>query len=511
MSEIDFDGINQAAARDYRSLLSNLIPGGKFRGKEYVAKNPRRNDQHPGSFSINFKTGVWKDFSSGDGGNDLISLVAFVHGIGQGEAARELAEKLGVQPYKTNGAGLSKTNGSASKTAPQAELPTNCAEDNEIVIPVPVNAPPAPAEHFELGKPTKTWTYTDATGATIGYVYRFDPPERKKEFRPLSLHRKKGELEWRWECWPLKCPLYGLHKLAERPFAKVYVAEGEKSADAAQKLLPDCVIVTSPNGCNAAHKADWSPLRGRDIVIWPDADGPGEKYKSDVIDCLIAIGVKSVATITSPVGVKEGWDAADALEEGWTTELVAELVAHAVAAPSLAQDGCHQGKPAVAVESAYEEIRRLASLAILEYEFERIKVAESLGMRASVLDQLVTSARPSTENTKGQGRPLELPIIEPWLEPVNGADLLDDICNAVKRYLVLPEGSAEVLALWAIHTHALECFEHSPRLAITSPEKQCGKTLTLDVLGELVARPLPTSNATTAAIFRTIEIASRPC
>jgi putative DNA primase/helicase len=142
--------------------------------------------------------------------------------------------------------------------------------------------------------------------------------------------------------------------------------EGEKSADAAQKLLPDCVIVTSPNGCNAAHKADWSPLRGRDIVIWPDADGPGEKYKSDVIDCLIAIGVKSVATITSPVGVKEGWDAADALEEGWTTELVAELVAHAVAAPSLAQDGCHQGKPAVAVESAYEEIRRLAPLAILE-------------------------------------------------------------------------------------------------------------------------------------------------
>jgi putative DNA primase/helicase len=60
--------------------------------------------------------------------------------------------------------------------------------------------------------------------------------------------------------------------------------------------------------------------------------------------------------------------------------------------------------------------------------------------------------------------------------------------------------------LWAIHTHAFECFGHSPRLAITSPEKQCGKTTTLDVLGELVARSLPTSNATTAAIFRTIEI-----
>ena len=124
-----------------------------------------------------------------------------------------------------------------------------------------------------------------------------------------------------------------------------------------------------------------------------------------------------------------------------------------------------------------------------------------------MLDSTVKAARGENAETKGQGRPLELPTIEPWPESINGADLLNAICNAVKRYLVLPEGSAEVLALWAVHTHAFECFAHSPRLAITSPEKQCGKTTTLDVLGELVARPVPTSNATTAAIFRTIEIA----
>jgi hypothetical protein len=124
-----------------------------------------------------------------------------------------------------------------------------------------------------------------------------------------------------------------------------------------------------------------------------------------------------------------------------------------------------------------------------------------------VLDSAVKAARGENTETKGQGRPLELPAIEPWPECVNGADLLNAIYNAVKRYLVLPEGSAEVLALWAIHTHAFECFAHTPRLAITSPEKQCGKTTTLDVLGELVARPLPTSNATAAAVFRTIEMA----
>jgi putative DNA primase/helicase len=160
---------------------------------------------------------------------------------------------------------------------------------------------------------------------------------------------------------------------------------------------------------------------------------------------------------------------------------------------------------AIKIDAA-NEIKRLAKLPPIEYERQRKEAAKGLGIdRLSVLDSAVKAARAANGDTKGQGRPLELPLIEPWPEAINGADLLDDICDAVKRYLVLPDGSAEALALWAVHTHAFECFTHSPRLAITSPEKQCGKTTTLDVLGELVARPLSTSNATTAAIFRTIE------
>ena len=86
--------------------------------------------------------------------------------------------------------------------------------------------------------------------------------------------------------------------------------------------------------------------------------------------------------------------------------------------------------------------------------------------------------------------------------------LLHELCHALGEYLVLPSDGVEILALWALHTHAFESFAHSPRLAITSPEKGCGKTTTLDVLGELVARPLPTSNASVAAVFRIIEMAA---
>jgi Protein of unknown function (DUF3631) len=153
-----------------------------------------------------------------------------------------------------------------------------------------------------------------------------------------------------------------------------------------------------------------------------------------------------------------------------------------------------------------KEISRLAKLTPIEYELERPKAAEELGIRRlSALDNAVRAARAELGDTKGQGRPLELPAIQPWPEAVDGAELLDDIVSTVKRYVILPVGCAEILALWAVHTHVFECFEHTPRMAITSPEKRCGKTTTLDILAELVARPLPTSNATTAAIFRTVE------
>jgi putative DNA primase/helicase len=154
------------------------------------------------------------------------------------------------------------------------------------------------------------------------------------------------------------------------------------------------------------------------------------------------------------------------------------------------------------------EIRRLAKLPAIQYNRQRKTTAANLGISVMALDAAVKAAHAEDTTTKGQGRPLELPVIEPWPDPVNGAELLDEVRDALKRYLVLPEGSAEILTLWVVHTHAYKCFGHSPRLAITSPEKGCGKTTTLDIVGELVAKPLPTSNATTAAVFRTVEMAS---
>ena len=199
-----------------------------------------------------------------------------------------------------------------------------------IVLPVPADAPKPPSEHFKLGKPSARWIYTDAAGKVLGYVLRFDTAEGKS-FRPLTLWHPAagGKAEWRWESWPAKRPLYGLQRLAERPNASVIICEGEKSADAASRLLPDFVVVTSPNGSKSAGNADWSPLQRRNVIIWPDADVAGLEYARAVARYVAAAGAMSVGIVSPPEGVAVGWDAADALEEGWNVERAEKLIAGA--------------------------------------------------------------------------------------------------------------------------------------------------------------------------------------
>jgi hypothetical protein len=97
LSHLDFDAINQGALVALPALLRRWLPDGVAHGAEYVARNPRRVDRRPGSFSINVRTGKWSDFATGDKGGDVVSLAAYLAGTGQAEAARALADMLEVR------------------------------------------------------------------------------------------------------------------------------------------------------------------------------------------------------------------------------------------------------------------------------------------------------------------------------------------------------------------------------------------------------------------------------
>ncbi len=153
------------------------------------------------------------------------------------------------------------------------------------------------------------------------------------------------------------------------------------------------------------------------------------------------------------------------------------------------------------------EIDRLAKLTAVQYEKERKAAAERMGVRASILDKLVAAKQPDDKKDDLQGRSLELPEPKPWTDAVDGAALLDVIADAIASHVILPATAADVIALWVLHTHAVEAFTITPRLAIMSPVKGCGKTTLLDVVACLVWRPLPTANASMAGIFRAVEMA----
>ena len=91
---IDFAAIKHAALQRALPLLRAWLPYGQ--GDEYVACNPTRADNNPGSFKVNLKTGAWSDFATNDKGGDLISLFAYLRNMSQGNAARELGARLGL-------------------------------------------------------------------------------------------------------------------------------------------------------------------------------------------------------------------------------------------------------------------------------------------------------------------------------------------------------------------------------------------------------------------------------
>ena len=164
------------------------------------------------------------------------------------------------------------------------------SEDGELVAPVSPDAPEMPATHPRNGRPSARWTYRSATGGILFEVWRHDPPGQRKQYPTLTLWRVPTGSRWLWKGFPVPRPLYGLDRLAARLEAPVVLCEGEKSADAAAPIFPNSVCVTSPGGVKAAEKTDWSPLAGRRVLIWPDADEPGLEYAHQSATILARLG-----------------------------------------------------------------------------------------------------------------------------------------------------------------------------------------------------------------------------
>lgn len=227
------------------------------------------------------------------------------------------------------------------------DAPTAQPADKLPIVPVPPDAPlPESYRHPKHGAPSKVWRYTDALDQLMFTVARFDfldgDGKPAKDILPLTFcDIGKGRRAWRAKGIAGPRPLYRLPDIAARLDAVLIVAEGEKSADAAAILFPDMVATTPPHGAKSPHKADWTPVAGRTVIIATDNDEAGQQFGDKV--CELARAAGAVAVLHLPPDrlgswvwidggkqlrdgiIPKGWDIADAIVDGWTAEAVAAL------------------------------------------------------------------------------------------------------------------------------------------------------------------------------------------
>lgn len=295
---IDFKRISDAAIKNAVTLLSAWLPNGKLNGKEYTVGS--LNGEAGRSLSINIETGVWRDFAADIGGGDLIDLYAKIHRLDMAKSASCVSAAVGL-----------------------GDIPVKSTSQYNIV---PDGSMPD-WESAKYGNPSGKWTYRSMSGEIIGYIARYDH-QGEKIYWPYLWNGEK----FAKKIWPAPRPLYGLELLALYPDHHVLIVEGEKAADAARIIVhgQKYIVLSWSGGVSSIAKSDWSVLEGRSVLLWPDADKhekdgkilpvheqPGTVAMAKLVDILSPY-CPTIKVINVGDVQKDGWDAADALEEGWT-------------------------------------------------------------------------------------------------------------------------------------------------------------------------------------------------
>ena len=157
--------------------------------------------------------------------------------------------------------------------------------------------------------------------------------------------------------------------------------------------------------------------------------------------------------------------------------------------------------PVVGVDDSISPIDRLAKLSLLDYEKVRLAAAKEMGARPAILDKIVSAARKQEERTESP-----FPEVDPWSESVNGAELLTELVATIHRFIICDTHTAVAASLWITMTWFIDVVGVAPLALITAPEKRCGKTLFLTLIGKLVRRALTSSSITPSALFRSIDL-----
>lgn len=393
------------------------------------------------------------------------------------------------------------------------------------------------ARRVRVSNATTVFAIRDPAGRLVAEHVRIERPGGEKTFA----WRRDGRSGLRG-LRVTELPLYGAeHVAAFNRSRPVFLCEGEK-ATARLVSIGAQAVGTVTGAASVPGAGPLEVLQGWDVVLWPDHDDAGARHMERIAAQLR--GVARSVRIFTPAGLPAGGDAAEWIEQrrpngGPMAPILEELetaagTAHVREGSNVQQPAAEAGSPERIIADSPAELVEAALAALggatdarqaepcLRQLGDVLRGVDRL-KRATVRERAILALRdkvsapahlvdvaltPYRVAPPGQGQAVGFEDPEPWPEPVDGAALLRDLAAVLNRYVALPPHADVAATLWSVHAHALDAADTSPILALISPEKRCGKTRTLSVLSRLVPRPLPTSNITPAAVFRSIEVGS---
>ena len=297
--------------------------------------------------------------------------------------------------------------------------------------------------------PSGSWIYHRPDGSEAFKVERFEEASGKKRFRQAAPDGSDGWICKRGCMDGVERWLYRVEHLRGRD--TVCLVEGEKIVDAMRTLgIP---ATTTPGGAGKWHTSD--PTRS------PIGLGG---YAAQFMDA----GIKNVAILpdNDDPGRQYAEDAALACH-------AAGLQVKVVTLPGLPPKG------------------------------DVVDFLEAGGTKAD-LRQAIQDAPRYAPPAPADGGTRD----DTETAPVTLAALLNDIEGFIRRFVVLSDDQAVAVTLWTAHTRAIDAFDCTPYLQITSATARTGKTRLLEVSELLVARPWLTGRTSAAALVRKVDAES---
>ena len=299
----DFDYLNDRLFANIEYWVQKWLSDGEKEGHYWVALNPNRQDNRLGSFKVNLKSGWWADYALSDvSGTDLISLYAYLFtDNNQYKALKILNAEIGLEKDFSSITAVKILNKKNNSSTTYDEL---VRKGKSICLPVPEDAPP-PLQTYKIGdeyialvdenknpivrsKLLRTYYYKNEFNQLMMIEYRFEfDDNRRKEVRYATCWRGKFNEKPTWEkcCINEERPLYNLEMLAKYTEKVVLVLEGAKKVEAVKwqfsEIYTDIaewpyIPVSWCGGCRAIGKTDFEPLKGRQVIYWPDNDESGK-------------------------------------------------------------------------------------------------------------------------------------------------------------------------------------------------------------------------------------------